>query len=226
MKRRSNVTCMASRFRSLSSSVDSVTIRIDRPLGLVLAEDSEGNVFVEEVSPGGNAFATGEVKSGDTISRCGTSEEELAECTGIGFDATIEALSQNPDSSSIFVQFSRVVKEEKVQVAASAVNIQVVDQASIETMAKALAPKENLREALLEEKNQLYDNWGKVMNCGGAGQCGTCIVQVLEGMDQLTARTESEERKLKKKPDSFRLACQVDCEGRGQGQVKIQLRPK
>eukprot|EP00854_Cymbomonas_tetramitiformis_P018842 gene18842-22515_t len=123
---------------------------------------------------------------------------------------------QSPESSSIFVQFSRVLKEEKVQVEASAVNIQVVDEDSTEMMAKALAPNENLRESLLDEKKQLYDNWGKMMNCGGAGQCGTCIVQVLEGMDQLTARTESEERKLKKKPENFRLACQVDCEGRGQ----------
>lgn len=24
----------------------------------------------------------------------------------------------------------------------------------------------------------LYTTWGKIWSCGGAGQCGTCIVQV------------------------------------------------
>jgi len=36
------------------------------------------------------------------------------------------------------------------------------------------------------------------MNCGGYGQCGTCIVEVVEGLENLSPRTEVENQKLKK----------------------------
>ncbi|MBW4652635.1 MAG: (2Fe-2S)-binding protein [Kaiparowitsia implicata GSE-PSE-MK54-09C] len=67
----------------------------------------------------------------------------------------------------------------------------------------------NLRFKALENKINLYTFRGKMMNCGGYGQCGTCIVEVVDGMENLSPRTEVETRKLKKKPDSYRLACQT-----------------
>jgi len=67
----------------------------------------------------------------------------------------------------------------------------------------------NLREQALQNGIDLYTFTGKMMNCGGYGQCGTCIVEVVEGMENLSPRTEVEKRKLKKRPDSNRLACQV-----------------
>jgi ferredoxin len=59
------------------------------------------------------------------------------------------------------------------------------------------------------------------MNCGGYGQCGTCIVNVVEGIENLSPRTDFESRRLKKKPDSYRLACQTMVNGT----VKIQTKP-
>jgi len=75
---------------------------------------------------------------------------------------------------------------------------------------------------------ELYTTWGKMMSCGGYGQCGTCAVQVLEGMDLLPAeRSQPETKHLKKKPETWRLACQCtigdDAEG---GKLKIQTLPK
>ena len=67
----------------------------------------------------------------------------------------------------------------------------------------------NLRFKALENGVDIYTTWGKMMNCGGYGQCGTCIVEVLEGMENLSPRTDVENRKLKKKPESYRLACQT-----------------
>jgi ferredoxin len=66
----------------------------------------------------------------------------------------------------------------------------------------------NLREKALQNGIDLYTFKGKLMNCGGYGQCGTCIVEIVEGMDNLSPRTEVENRKLKKKPATYRLACQ------------------
>ena len=67
----------------------------------------------------------------------------------------------------------------------------------------------NLREKALQNGIDIYTFMGKMMNCGGYGQCGTCIVEIVEGMENLSPRTEVENRKLKKKPETYRLACQT-----------------
>jgi ferredoxin len=67
----------------------------------------------------------------------------------------------------------------------------------------------NLRQKALENGVDIYTFMGKMMNCGGYGQCGTCIVEIEEGMENLSPRTDVENRKLKKKPDTYRLACQT-----------------
>lgn len=70
-------------------------------------------------------------------------------------------------------------------------------------------PGENLREVALREGIELYGLKGKLGNCGGCGQCITCFVDV-EGAaaTALTPRTAVEERKLKGRPQTWRLACQ------------------
>lgn len=67
----------------------------------------------------------------------------------------------------------------------------------------------NLRFKAMENGVDLYTFAGKMMNCGGYGQCGTCVVEITEGMENLSPRTEVEERKLKKRSANCRLACQV-----------------
>jgi ferredoxin len=43
----------------------------------------------------------------------------------------------------------------------------------------------NLRKELLKNKIDMYPLQGKIYNCGGGGQCGTCAVQVLSGGQNL-----------------------------------------
>jgi ferredoxin len=45
-------------------------------------------------------------------------------------------------------------------------------------MQLTLEPDSVLRTALLDAKVDLYTNYGKMMNCGGGGACGTCAVEV------------------------------------------------
>jgi ferredoxin len=80
----------------------------------------------------------------------------------------------------------------------------------------------NLRFKAIENGIDIYTFIGKMTNCGGYGQCGTCIVEVVEGLDQLSPRTEVENRKLKKKPDNYRLACQALVNG----PVSVKTKPK
>lgn len=84
----------------------------------------------------------------------------------------------------------------------------------------------NLRFKALENNIDLYTFSGKLMNCGGYGQCGTCLVEIVEGMENLSPRTEAEERKLKKRPDTYRLACQSLVNGSVTVRTKPQKRNK
>ncbi len=71
----------------------------------------------------------------------------------------------------------------------------------------------NLRLKALENGIDIYKIWGKMMNCGGYGQCGTCIVEIVEGIENLSDPTDAENRLLKKKPANYRLACQTVVNG-------------
>lgn len=79
----------------------------------------------------------------------------------------------------------------------------------------------NLRMKALENGIDIYTLMGKMMNCGGYGQCGTCIVEVEAGMENLSPKTDVEKRKLRKKPDSYRLACQTLVNG----SVSVKTKP-
>lgn len=67
----------------------------------------------------------------------------------------------------------------------------------------------NLRLKAIENGIDIYKFLGKMTNCGGGGQCATCIVEVVEGLENLSPRTDVEKRKFKNKPDNYRLACQT-----------------
>lgn len=69
----------------------------------------------------------------------------------------------------------------------------------------------NLRELALAEGLQLYGIKGQLGNCGGCGQCSTCFIEVVAERDgpALSERTAVEDQKLRRRPPSWRLACQV-----------------
>lgn len=67
----------------------------------------------------------------------------------------------------------------------------------------------NLREKALQNGIDLYTFKGKLMNCGGYGQCATCLVEIVTGIENLSPKTDFEEKKLKRKPTNYRLACQT-----------------
>ena len=79
----------------------------------------------------------------------------------------------------------------------------------------------NLRIKALENGIDLYKFVGKLTNCGGYGQCGTRVVEIAEGIENLSPRTDFESKKLKRKPDNYRLACQTIVNG----DVSVKTRP-
>ncbi len=79
----------------------------------------------------------------------------------------------------------------------------------------------NLRIKAMENKVDIYKFMGKLTNCGGYGQCGTCVVEIVEGIENLSPRTDFEISKLKRKPDNYRLACQVVVNGN----ISVKTKP-
>lgn len=67
----------------------------------------------------------------------------------------------------------------------------------------------NLREKAVQNGIDIYTLRGKLVNCGGYGQCGTCIIEIVEGSENLSEKTSFEQKKLKRKPENYRLACQT-----------------
>ncbi|GAB2275579.1 hypothetical protein Dimus_010338 [Dionaea muscipula] len=92
---------------------------------------------------------------------------------------------------------------------------------------KAASGEKLLRNLMLDNKIELYATYGKIMNCGGGGSCGTCIVEILDGEELLNKRTNTELRYLKKKPESWRLACQTIVGNKeNSGKVVVQRLPQ
>lgn len=79
----------------------------------------------------------------------------------------------------------------------------------------------NLRIKALENNIDIYKFVAKLTNCNGYGQCATCVVEIVDGLENLSPRTEFEEKKLKNKSANYRLACQTLVNG----DVSVKTKP-
>jgi len=78
---------------SRSAGNEDRVVELKRPLGVVLAEDDNGNVFVETVAPRGNAARTGQVKEGDIVTMCSaTFGDQMWSTRGVGLTRVLAAI--------------------------------------------------------------------------------------------------------------------------------------
>jgi ferredoxin len=71
----------------------------------------------------------------------------------------------------------------------------------------------NLRRAALDAGINPYTGLNNLNNCGGLGQCGTCVMEVLEGERNLSPRSDVEQVYLADRPANFRLSCRTTVNG-------------
>lgn len=191
----------------------------DHSLGLELTEfahsdnvgDHRGLVMVTKVT---NETPDLRIHVGDTIVGVFAGSDFKESTTALDYDETVDvlrrakehALSQGRDS--VELELNRVVQRHHV-------TVEVEDDGKVTTLESALAG-DNLRLLLLHNNAQLYD--GKVhrldqpsltTDCGGEGICGTCLVQVLHGMDHLNSIGPQEQSLLHDRPSSLRAACRT-----------------
>jgi len=218
-----------------------LSVRLPKPLGLVLEEVSEAEaegVFVAQMDPLGNAAKDGRVQEGmfllavdgadvakasfdDVMDRLVGAGEELElqfrpmaaqqpEAAAAAEVAEVAGPAEQPAAPA-----AEEEKEKEKEKESGPVVVMIDGEKRVEVESGEL-----LRTALLENKVDIYDFMGKVSNCGGVGQCGTCGVEIIASSEGiLSERTDAELRKLKKKPETWRLSCQVVVEGPGEIQV-------
>ena len=186
----------------MQAKPEAVRLSLAKPLGLVLEErpGGAGGVYVESLVDGGSALASGAVQPGDVVvSVAGTVVASL------DFDSVMEAIGAAPDEVALTLARlptgAAPAAAEWAKVTVPGVGASDVRTGTI------------LRTALLDNKVEVYTFKGKMMNCGGVGQCNFCTVRVVDGMDSLSERTPGEEKFLKKKPADYRLACQAFVNG-------------
>ena len=138
-----------------------------------------------------------------------------ADVSESSFDEVMEMLVDAPDDVALEVVRNVVVKRKKVEVPIPYLTI--VGGNSGEVVEGTI-----LRNAIQTSGSELYRGMDKMTNCGGVGQCKACAVEVLEGADNLSPRTATEEKILARKGPSFRLACQAFVSG----DVKVEVPTK
>ena len=102
------------------------SIKVKRPLGLVLEEDKQGNIFVAEVIEDGNAAKTGLVNAGDQLLfvsavvfnktndyggvQVKAGEETIKFMTrGEKFDTVMAAIGTNPSQRPVTLGFQKCI---------------------------------------------------------------------------------------------------------------------
>ncbi|KAF5793277.1 putative 2Fe-2S ferredoxin-type iron-sulfur binding domain, Beta-grasp domain superfamily [Helianthus annuus] len=69
---------------------------------------------------------------------------------------------------------------------------------------------QKLRDIMLDSNIELYGPYSRpLLNCAGGGTCATCMVEVIEGKELLSPKTDKEKEKLNRNPKNWRLACQT-----------------
>ena len=71
----------------------------------------------------------------------------------------------------------------------------------------------NLRKLALLQDVPVYAGINETINCRGNGLCGTCVMQIVEGAENLSPPTRRERRKLDGQLPLRRLSCQCQVMG-------------
>lgn len=73
----------------------------------------------------------------------------------------------------------------------------------------------NLRKVALLHDVEVYKGVAQATNCRGNGLCGECVMEVVEGAENLSPKNirERNNLQLRGKPANYRLSCQCQVMG-------------
>ncbi|CAB1108615.1 unnamed protein product [Ectocarpus sp. CCAP 1310/34] len=193
---------------------DLVRVSLPKPLGIQLEEVVPGSpgVRVAGVVEGGTAKESGEIGADMVLLEIGGKD-----ITGATFDLVMDTLVAAPAGVPIDLVFrdpsaAAPAATEAPEAPTPAVAMGVPCELTVGGVTLEAKTGDNLRKTLLAGKVEVYDMVGKMTNCNGGGQCGTCVVEIVEA-EGWDPRSEWEAGKLKGRPESQRLSCQTIIQG-------------
>lgn len=97
------------------AGADERVVELRMPLGLVLDEDGDGNVFVKEIDKGGRAEKTGKIFVGDRVAMVSaTFGDDLWSCRGVGLGRVMTTIkSRNTKPVTIVLEAATEAEEKK-----------------------------------------------------------------------------------------------------------------
>ncbi|CAM9617179.1 unnamed protein product [Chrysoparadoxa australica] len=181
-------------------------ITIPRATGISWGTDlSFSWVYVRDLEPDGGAAMSGEVKRGHQLINVNGET-----CLGAPFDYVMDLISK-AEGENIDLAFFRGTKDELQELVGATIGPQTVTI----TVKEAGKPDTvltgpsgvNLRDILIQNGINVYQSLTRWTNCKGKQLCGTCIVDVCEGIDNCTIKSVDERSTLRSNPPTYRLSC-------------------
>jgi len=223
-----------------SSSSTIISMTLEKPMGIILTEviENEPNgVLISDINPTGSAYKSpynSQFIGSKIISINQVNVEQMM------FDDIMQLIisSESPIHLSILPQQSSSSDVDNVETATTACENSVAAPSTISTVTDVqplstgtvvpltisfmgeeskntilnVKVGDNLRKTLLDNNIELYRGWKKKLgNCGGAGQCTFCAVDVIvdeSNKNYWEPRSDYEEKKIgKKMSPNGKLSC-------------------
>ncbi len=202
--------------------------RLSRAPGIEWGTDlSFSFVYVRELEPSGEAAMMGMVKQGDQLCEMipvvydeGAPNPEPVNLLGASFDFVMTAFaSLERTISEVDLVFFRGTKDElKALCNGEAAKTGDEDTVTITVIQNKGSPEEklirlraptgvNVRQYLVDNGINVYQSLTRWTNCKGKQLCGTCIVNVSDGLPNTNWKSMDEASTLRSNPDSYRLSC-------------------
>lgn len=206
-----------------------ITVELDKAPGISWSTDlSLTWPYVSELLKGGLAEMSGQVKVGDVLvavaggkmmgAHIGDFMDFMAQLNRTSVEFRLfRGGGQGPRNVQLLKDIMCVEKPPEF------VTLTVKRPATKETDLRFEIPYgANLRDELIKRELSPYASFNKVTNCRGQQLCGTCFVDVKEGVINLNTRDLYEARTLQQNPDTYRLSCVAFV----YGNITVELLPK
>ena len=162
-------------------------------------------IYVLDLEPSGEAAGTGIIEKGDYIIGIGNTSTIAKD-----FDFVLSTLSSQKESKFNYT-FFRGSKEQLMggpvlEPSDMTVSVTVLQEGKSPVIFNCPGGT-NLRQLLLGKGINVYRSLTRWTNCNGKQRCGTCIVDIKEGLENCNRKALDEELVLRENPETYRLSC-------------------
>jgi ferredoxin len=204
-------------------------IRLSRAPGIEWGTDlSFSFVYVRDMDPTGQASMSGQVDKGDQLceiipipssSTTTMTTTPALNLLGASFDFVMTSFaSLDKTVSELDFVFFRGTKQELKDLCrgeaakseSDLITVTVIENkgSAQERLTRLQAPAgTNVRQLLVDNGINVYQSITRWTNCQGKQLCGTCIVNIADGLPNTNWKSMDEASTLRSNPDSYRLSC-------------------